>query len=112
MMMLLAWWTLRPVLHAPLTMGLSKGLLLSVFTAAPLAIIDYTLTTNLHLTQLVRLPSLVIVFALSFLVVCWQLSVFTETDFELLENALPRFLARPLGVLEHVLVRRMTNPLK
>jgi hypothetical protein len=70
------------------------------------AILDYALTTNLHLTPLVRLPALVIVFALSFLLVCRQLIVFRETDFELLENALPGILGRFLDMLERFLVRR------
>jgi O-antigen/teichoic acid export membrane protein len=105
-MMSLAWWTLRRVLHVPLTQGLSKALLVSVSTAFPLGIIDYTLATYLHLTPLVRLPALVIVFALSFLLVCRQLIVFRETDFELLENALPGILGRFLDMLERFLVRR------
>src|SRR3989441_7039320 len=107
-MMILAWWTLRRVLHVPLTHGLSKALLVSVLSAVPVAIIDYALATNLHATPLVRLPALVIVFALSFLLACRQLSVFTEDDFELLENALPQNLGRFLHVLERFLVNRST----
>src|SRR3989475_6423693 len=107
-MMTLSWWTLRRVLHVPLTRGLSKTLLVSVCSAVPMAIIDYALATNLHVTPLVRLPALVIVFALSFLLACRQLSVFTEDDFELLENALPQNLGRILHVLERFLVNRST----
>src|SRR2546426_9331266 len=107
-MMALASWTLRRVLHVPLTQGLSKALLVSVLSAVPVAIIDYVLATNLHVTPLFRLPPLVIVFGLSFLVVCRQLSVFTETDFELLESALPRILGGSLGILERFLVSRTT----
>jgi O-antigen/teichoic acid export membrane protein len=105
-MVTLAWWTLRRVVHVPLTRGLSEALLVSVFTAIPLAIIDYTLATYFHLPPIVRLPALVIVFALSFLLVARQLFVFRETDFELLENALPRILVRFLDVLERFLVNR------
>jgi len=108
-MMALAWWTLRRVLHVPLTRGLSKALLVSVCSAVPVAIIDYALAANLHVTPLVRLPALVIVFALSFLLACRQLSVFAKTDFELLENALPRILGRILHVLERFLVNRSTT---
>jgi O-antigen/teichoic acid export membrane protein len=104
-MMVLAWWTLRRLLRVPLAQGLSKALLVSVFTAVPLAIIDYALATSLHFTPLYRLPVLVIVFALSFFVVCRELSVFTEKDFELLEHALPRSLARYFDLLEQFLVR-------
>ena len=107
-MMALAWWTLRRVLHVPLTRGLSKALLVSLCSAVPMAIIDYALATNLDVTLLVRLPALVIVFALSFLLVCRQLSVFSKTDFDLLENALPRILGRFLDVLERFLVDRKT----
>ena len=107
-MMTLAWWRLRRVLHVPLTHGLSKALLVSVCSAVPVAIIDYALATNLHVTPLVRLPALGIVFALSFLLVCRQLFVFSETDFQLLENALPRILGRLLDLLERFLVNRTT----
>jgi O-antigen/teichoic acid export membrane protein len=108
-MMAIAWWTLRRVLHVPLTQGLSKALLVSLFTAAPIEIIDYTLATYLHITPLLRLPTLVIVFVLSFLLVARQLYVFTEADFELLDTAVPRFLVRMIGILERVLVRRATE---
>src|SRR3989442_7503591 len=107
-MMTLSWWTLRRVLHVPLTHGLSKALLVSVCSAVPVAIIDYTLATNFHVTPLFRLTPLVIVFGLSFLVACRRLSVFTERDFELLENALPRILGGSLGILERFLVSRTT----
>jgi O-antigen/teichoic acid export membrane protein len=102
----LAWWTLRRVLHVPVTNGLSKAVLLSVFTAVPLAMIDYVLATNLHLTPLFRLPTLVIVFALSFLIVSRELSVFTEDDFALLETALPRVLIPYLDMVERLLAPR------
>jgi hypothetical protein len=108
--MTLAWWTLRRVLHVPLTHGLSKALLLAILTAAPLAIIDYGLATNLHLTPLFRLPALAIVFALSFLIVSRQLSVFTDGDFELLENALPRVVWPYLDVMWRLLIRGRANP--
>jgi O-antigen/teichoic acid export membrane protein len=103
-MMSLAWWTLRRVLHVPLSQGLSKALLVAIVTAAPLVIIDYALTTNLHYAPLFRLPMLVIVFAASFLILCRQFSVFTEADFELLENALPRSLQPGLRLIERVLI--------
>src|SRR2546428_9133104 len=109
-MMTLAWWTLRRILHVPLTQGLSKALLVAILTATPLAIVDYALATNLHLTPLLRLPLLVIVFASIFLIVCRELSVFTEADFELLENALPNVLRPFLDVMERLLVHRRVDP--
>jgi len=108
-MMTLSWWTLRRALHVPLTHGLSKALLVAILTAAPLAIIDYVLATNLHLTPFFRLPVLVVAFVLAFLIVGRELSIFTETDFELLENALPHLLVHYLGVIERFLVRRPTS---
>jgi O-antigen/teichoic acid export membrane protein len=105
-MMTLAWWTLRRILHVPLTHGLSKALLVAILTAAPLAIIDYVLATNLAVAPLFRLPVLVVVFALSFMIVSRQLAVFTDADFELLENAFPQFLLPLLRALEHLLVRQ------
>jgi hypothetical protein len=83
---------------------LSKALLVAILTAATLAIADNALATNLHLTPLYRLPALVIVFALSFLIVSRQLSVFTETDFDLLENALPNVLRSSLDLVERLLI--------
>jgi O-antigen/teichoic acid export membrane protein len=107
-MMLLAWQSLRHILHAPVTHGLSKAILVALLTAAPLAIVDYSLRTNLHLASLFRLPLLVMVFALSFLIVCRELSVFTENDFELLKNALPRTLMPYLEAVEFLFVRQHT----
>jgi O-antigen/teichoic acid export membrane protein len=109
-MMTLAWWTLRRVLHVPLTHGLSKALLLATLTATPLAIVDYVLATNLHLTPLYRLPVLIVAFALSFLIVSRELSVFTEADFDLLENALPHTVRLSLDSIERLLVRERPNP--
>ncbi len=104
-MMALAWWTLRRVLHVPLTQGLSEALPVSVLSAALVAIIDYALATNLHLTPLLRLPALVIGFGLCYLIVSRQFTVFRETDFVLLESALPQFVKPSLGIAEGFLVR-------
>ena len=111
-MMTLAWWTLRRVLHVPLTRGLSKALLVAILTATPLATVDYVLATILHLTPLFRLPALVIVFALSFLIVSRQLSVFTHADFELLQNALPSVLTPSLDLAVRLLVRERASKTK
>jgi hypothetical protein len=89
---------------------LSKALLVAILTATPLAIVDYVLAANLHLTPLFRLPVLVIVFSLSFLIVSRQLSVFTDADFELLENALPNVLRPFLDMVERFLVRGRVDP--
>jgi O-antigen/teichoic acid export membrane protein len=107
--MTLAWWTLRRVLHVPIGHGLSKAILLAILTAATLAIADYALATNLHLTPLYRLPALIIVFGLSYLIVSRELSVFTEDDFELLGNALPQVVRPSLDMIERLLVREKVD---
>jgi O-antigen/teichoic acid export membrane protein len=109
-MMVLAWWTLRRVLHVPLTQGLSKALLVALLTGTLLAIVDYVLATNLYLTPLYRLPALTIVFSLSYLTASRELSVFTEDDFELLENALPQAVMPLLDVVERLSVRGRAGP--
>jgi hypothetical protein len=77
--------------------------LVAISTAIPIAIIDYALTTTLHLAPLSRLPVLVVLFILNFLAASRALSVFTEADFELLENALPEALRSVLEVVERLL---------
>ncbi len=104
--MVLAWRSLRRVLHVPVAQGLPKAIAIAVLSAVPLATIDYALATNLHLAPLFRLPVLVIVFALSFLIVCRGLAVFAGADFELLERAVPRVVRPYLDVMERLLVRR------
>ena len=108
-MMTLAWWTLRRVLHVPITRGLSKALLVAILTATPLAIVDYGLATNLHLTPLVRLPALLAVFAICFSIIARQFSVFVEADFKLLENALPQLLRPSLDAIERILIRERAD---
>jgi hypothetical protein len=63
-----------------------------------------------HFAPFYPLPVLVIVFALSFLIVSRELSVFTETDFDLLENALPHVVRPFLDSIEHLLVRERPDP--
>jgi len=105
-MMILGWWTLRRILHVPLTQGLFSGALVAILTAPLLTVIDYTLATNIHLTPLLRLPTLIIVYVVSFPIITRQLSVFTEADFELLRNALPQRLSRSLQTVERFLIRK------
>ncbi len=104
-MRLLSWLSIRKVLHAPVTKGLSKAVVLSLFSAVPLILVDNFLTLNLRLAPILRLPALLTVFTIGFLTVSRALFVFTENDFDLLENALPRFLTPLLRTLERVLVR-------
>jgi hypothetical protein len=89
---------------------LSKALLVALLTGTLLAIVDYVLATNLYLTPLYRLPALTIVFSLSYLTASRELSVFTEDDFELLENALPQAVMPLLDVVERLSVRGRAGP--
>jgi O-antigen/teichoic acid export membrane protein len=103
-MTLLAWSSLRNILRVPITSGLPKAVILALFSAFPLVFVDTVLTVSLRLPALFRIPLLFGVFAICFLLASRLLSAFAEDDFELLENALPKFLRKPLQVLE-LLVR-------
>lgn len=107
-MTVLAWQSLRGVLHVPTTSGLSKASGLAFLTAGPLVAIDYLLTINTDISALARLPLLAATFAICYLAASRAITVFTEDDFDLLENALPRFLSRPLRVLERLVTRNRT----
>src|SRR5712692_5904007 len=87
------------------TKGLSKALVISLLPPVPLILADNLLTRNFHLIPILRVPALLGVFAVCFLGASRALSAFTEDDFDLLENALPRFLSRPLRFLEILVVR-------
>jgi O-antigen/teichoic acid export membrane protein len=102
--MLLAWHSLRGILHAPITRGLPKACVLTLFSAGPLLIVDQILTFTLRLTPLSRIPALLAIFAIGYLAVSRTLSVFSENDFGILENALPQFLQPGLRLIERVLI--------
>jgi O-antigen/teichoic acid export membrane protein len=103
-MVFLAWLSLRGVVHAPLTSGLRKAGVLTVFSAGPLLIVDHILTFTLRFAPLSRILALLAVFAIGYLVVSRTLSVFNENDFDILENALPQFLQPGLRLIERVLI--------
>jgi len=103
---LLAWQSLRHTLNVPVGRGLSKAIIVAILTAIPLGTVDYFLITDLHLAPLSRLPILAIVFAICFLFVSRELSVFTDADFELLGNALPVSVKPYLLIMERFLTRR------
>jgi O-antigen/teichoic acid export membrane protein len=103
-MVLLASLSLRGVLHAPLTSGLRKAGVLTVFSAGPLLIVDHILTFTLRFAPLSRILALLAVFAIGYLAVSRTLSVFSENDFDILENALPQFLQPGLRLIERVLI--------
>ena len=101
---LLAWFSLHRIVHAPVTWGLSKGLVLTVLTAFPLLIVDQILISSFYVLPLFRLALLLVIFLGCFLVVARMFSVFTEDDFELLENALPAFSRPYLSILKRLVV--------
>jgi O-antigen/teichoic acid export membrane protein len=110
-MTFLSWLSLRTILHAPVTKGLSKALVVALCSAAPLILVDNLLTLSVHMAPVLRLPTLLAVFTSCFLAASRALSAFTEDDFDLLENALPQFLSRPLMILELLVTRNRTlNP--
>jgi O-antigen/teichoic acid export membrane protein len=108
-MTLLAWFSLRNIIHVPITNGLSKAVILAIVSAVPLVFIDNLLTFNFRLMPLFRVPVLFGVFAICFLAASRILSVFIEADFELLENALPGALRPYLDAIESLLVRSRTG---
>jgi O-antigen/teichoic acid export membrane protein len=99
----LAWLSLRRFVHAPVTKGLPKAMILALFSAGPLTLVDGFLSRSFHLVPILRLPALLTIFALCFLTASRALLVFTNDDFDLLENALPRFLTPLLRTLERIL---------
>jgi len=103
--MVLAWAALHRFLRATVTQGLSKAVALTTLTVIPLLIINNILTVNFHISPILRTPPLMGFFFVSFLAASRAFSVFREDDFELLENALPRFLNRPLRMLERLAIR-------
>jgi len=104
-MALLAWLSLRHVLRAPVTKGLSKAIVVSILSAAPLILFDNLLTFNSHQPPIIRIPALLGIFAICYLGASRALHVFTENDFNLFENALPGFLRPLLKALERVLIQ-------
>jgi O-antigen/teichoic acid export membrane protein len=104
-MSFLAWLSLRKILHAPVTKGLSKSLALAIFSAAPLIMIDSFLTRSLHVAPILRLSALLGVFAICFLTASRAMNVFVDEDFDLMENAFPRFAKPLLRLLERIFVQ-------
>jgi O-antigen/teichoic acid export membrane protein len=104
-MMLLALFSVRKVLRAPITQGMSKAIVLSVFSGGSLVLVDNFLTFNFRWPPLLRAPSLLVVFAICFLTMSRALSIFKEQDFYLLKNAMPRFLWPLLSIFQRILVQ-------
>src|SRR5207244_342826 len=102
---LLAWFSLRRVLHAPVAQGLSKALALTLLTALPLLTVDSFLTVGFRLAPLIRVPLLLGVFVACFLATSRGFNVFNEDDLDLLNNALPKSFSPFLRRITHLLVQ-------
>jgi hypothetical protein len=102
--LLLAYRSLRPAVDVPIGHGLFKAVLLTIGTSIPLLVTDQLLTQQLMLRPLLRLPVILTVFAASFLIISRTLSIFEETDFSLLETALPTVVRGPVRFIQHLLV--------
>ena len=102
--LLLAWQTLRTIIHTPISQGIYKAILLATGTALPLALADQLMTRTLIFAPIMRLPVILAIFAGSFLVVSRKLSIFQDQDFEILESALPSILRRHIRTFQHLLV--------
>ena len=107
--MLLAWFSLRRVLHAPVAEGFSKALALTLLTAFPLLTVDDVLTVDFRLAPLIRVPLLLGVFVACFLGSSRGLNVFNEDDFDLLNNALPKSFSPLLRRFSRLVVRTTTR---
>jgi O-antigen/teichoic acid export membrane protein len=107
--MLLAWVALRKNLQAFLAHGLPKALTLGTVSALPLFLIDTALTNTLHYAPLPRILLLVPIFFASYLAASRALSVFTPVDFDLMENALPKFLVGALRALERLVLPKTAS---
>jgi len=103
---LLAYRSLRPTVDVPVSHGLFKAILLTIGTSIPLLVTDQLLTQQLMLGPLLRLPIILTVFAASFLIISRTLSIFKETDFDLLKIALPNAIHRYVGFIQRLLVRK------
>jgi len=100
----LAWLALNPVLHPPVTRGLTGGILLSAVTAFPLLVFDYVLTVSLNVRAVYQIPPLFVVFVTFYTVGSRVFSVFKHEDFVHLKLALPGFFRSVLVFIEQILV--------
>jgi hypothetical protein len=85
--------------------------MLAIGVGTPLAIADYLLIVlNIpiigHPSPLVRLPILVLVFAVAFLSMSRTFSIFRASDFAILKDALPHRFHPQLRAIERLIVGR------
>src|SRR2546427_5061076 len=91
--------------------ALPTAIMLAGGVGAPLAIADYLLIlVNIprigHLSPLLRLPILVLVFAAAFLSMSRAFRIFRASDFAILKDALPHRFHPQLRAIEHLIVGR------
>ncbi len=103
--LLLAWRSLSPTLHTPITQDLSKAILLAIGTSIPLLGINQLMTHTLQISPLFRLPVILAAFASTFLLVSRVLHIFQNQDFAILENALPKVLHGYTRLVQRLFIR-------
>src|SRR6059058_992736 len=91
--------------------SLPTAIMLAVGVGTPLAIADYLLIVlNIpligHLSPLLRLPILMLVFAGAFLSMSRAFRIFRASDFAILKDALPHRFHPQLRAIEHLIVGR------
>jgi O-antigen/teichoic acid export membrane protein len=91
--------------------SLPTAVMLAIGVGGPLAIADYLLIViNFpiigHLRPLLRLPILILVFALAFLSMSRTFRIFRAADFAILKDALPHRFHPQLRSIEHLIVGR------
>jgi O-antigen/teichoic acid export membrane protein len=84
--------------------ALPTAVVLAVGVGIPLAIVDDLLFG--HLSPFRRLPILIGVFVLAFLVISRTFRIFKASDFGILKDALPRRFHSQLRAIEHLVVGR------
>ena len=82
--------------------ALPKAVILAAGTGIPLLIVDDLMIG--HLGTTLRLPILVVVFAVAFLVISRRFHVFRASDFALLKDTLPHRFHPQLRAIEHLMM--------
>src|SRR2546427_873345 len=84
--------------------ALPVAVLLAAGVGIPLATVDYLLIGRL--TPLMRVPILLVVFALAFVTISLTFRIFRASDFGILKDALPHRFHPQLRAIEHLIVGR------
>jgi len=88
----LAWQSLRLTVRPPVLQDLDRGLILAFTIGILLFATNQLLTYTVVVRPLIRLPVIVTVFCVSFMLLCKKLKALREEDFDAIETATPKFL--------------------